>query len=88
MDGRSRQKHQKIIAEMEGFEPPIPVRVYLISNQTHSTTLAHFHSEGKIITFFGKNNNHTLLNIREINKKSFFQYTSFSGRKYLWKVNY
>ncbi len=27
-------------AEKEGFEPPVPVKAHLISNQAHSTTLA------------------------------------------------
>ena len=32
-------------AEKEGFEPPVPVRVHLISSQAHSTTLALFRRE-------------------------------------------
>ncbi len=31
------------LLEEEGFEPPIPVKVYLVSNQTHSATLPLFH---------------------------------------------
>ncbi len=31
--------------EEKGFEPPVPVRELLISNQTHSTTLPLFHRE-------------------------------------------
>lgn len=31
-----------VLAEAGGFEPPIPLRVYLISSQAHSTTLARF----------------------------------------------
>ncbi len=27
------------VAEREGFEPPVPMKVQLISNQSHSTTL-------------------------------------------------
>src|ERR1700730_12850860 len=29
------------LAEREGFEPPIPVKVWLISSQLHSTGLCH-----------------------------------------------
>ena len=29
-----------LLAEEEGFEPPVPLRVHLISSQAHSTTLA------------------------------------------------
>jgi hypothetical protein len=29
------------MAEREGFEPPVPVRVRLISSQVHSTGLCH-----------------------------------------------
>ncbi len=29
------------MAEREGFEPPIPVKVWLISSQLHSTGLCH-----------------------------------------------
>lgn len=29
------------LAEMEGFEPPVPSRVHLISSQARSTALAH-----------------------------------------------
>ena len=29
----------KLLAEREGFEPPIPVKVCLISSQVHSTAL-------------------------------------------------
>ena len=29
------------MAEREGFEPPIPVKVCLISSQVHSTGLCH-----------------------------------------------
>jgi hypothetical protein len=31
----------KVMAEREGFEPPIPVKVCLISSQVHSTGLCH-----------------------------------------------
>jgi hypothetical protein len=31
----------KGLAEREGFEPPIPVKVWLISSQLHSTGLCH-----------------------------------------------
>jgi hypothetical protein len=31
----------KRLAEREGFEPPIPVKVCLISSQVHSTGLCH-----------------------------------------------
>jgi hypothetical protein len=31
----------KFMAEREGFEPPIPVKVCLISSQVHSTGLCH-----------------------------------------------
>ncbi len=30
-----------LVAEREGFEPPIPVKVWLISSQLHSTGLCH-----------------------------------------------
>ena len=30
----------RALAESEGFEPPVALRLLLISNQTHSTTLA------------------------------------------------
>ena len=30
-----------MLAEREGFEPPIPVKVCLISSQVHSTGLCH-----------------------------------------------
>src|SRR5947207_847951 len=30
-----------VLAEREGFEPPVPLRVHLISNQAHSTGLCH-----------------------------------------------
>ena len=30
-----------MVAEREGFEPPIPLRVCLISSQVHSTGLCH-----------------------------------------------
>ena len=32
---------EKDLAEREGFEPPIPVKVWLISSQLHSTGLCH-----------------------------------------------
>lgn len=32
-----------LLAEREGFEPPIQLPVYLISSQTHSTTLPSLH---------------------------------------------
>ena len=32
------------MAEREGFEPPIPLRVCLISSQVHSTGLCHLSS--------------------------------------------
>jgi hypothetical protein len=32
---------QEEMAEREGFEPPIPLRVCLISSQVHSTGLCH-----------------------------------------------
>ena len=32
-------------AEKEGFEPPVPVKVHLISSQARSTTLALFRRE-------------------------------------------
>src|SRR5262245_38841436 len=33
--------HLSLRAEREGFEPPVPLRVRLISNQVHSTGLCH-----------------------------------------------
>ena len=30
-----------LMAEREGFEPPVPLRVRLISSQVHSTGLCH-----------------------------------------------
>ena len=33
----------KALAEMEGFEPPVPLRVHRISSAARSTTLAHLH---------------------------------------------
>ena len=32
---------EEVMAEREGFEPPIPLRVCLISSQVHSTGLCH-----------------------------------------------
>jgi hypothetical protein len=34
------------VAEREGFEPPIPVKVCLISSQVHSTGLCHLSALG------------------------------------------
>jgi hypothetical protein len=34
-------KLYEAMAEREGFEPPIPVKVWLISSQLHSTGLCH-----------------------------------------------
>jgi hypothetical protein len=34
-------KYLGSMAEREGFEPPIPVKVWLISSQLHSTGLCH-----------------------------------------------
>ncbi len=34
------------MAEREGFEPPIPVKVWLISSQLHSTGLCHLSARG------------------------------------------
>jgi hypothetical protein len=31
------------MAEREGFEPPVPFRVHMISNHAHSTTLSPLH---------------------------------------------
>lgn len=39
-EAKNRCKSLTINAEKEGFEPPVPVRVHLISSQAHSTTLA------------------------------------------------
>ena len=37
------------LAEREGFEPPVPLRVHLISSQAHSTRLCHLSAEpGKL----------------------------------------
>jgi hypothetical protein len=35
------------MAEREGFEPPIPVKVWLISSQLHSTGLCHLSAFGR-----------------------------------------
>ena len=37
--GDANQETHKVLAEREGFEPPIPVKVCLISSQVHSTAL-------------------------------------------------
>ena len=34
------------MAEREGFEPPVPLRVRLISSQVHSTGLCHLSAFG------------------------------------------
>ena len=36
-----RERLLHAMAEREGFEPPIPVKVCLISSQVHSTGLCH-----------------------------------------------
>jgi hypothetical protein len=38
---KRRKDLTKSMAEREGFEPPIPLRVCLISSQVHSTGLCH-----------------------------------------------
>jgi hypothetical protein len=38
---RSSRLLHAMLAEREGFEPPIPLRVCLISSQVHSTGLCH-----------------------------------------------
>ncbi len=35
------------MAEREGFEPPVPLRVLLISSQAHSTRLCHLSAFGR-----------------------------------------
>ena len=42
------------MAEEEGFEPPSPVRVNLISSQTHSATLPLFQSRQECAKVRGK----------------------------------
>ena len=37
----AREHLRKLLAEREGFEPPIPVKVCLISSQVQSTGLCH-----------------------------------------------
>jgi hypothetical protein len=37
-----------MLAEREGFEPPIPLRVCLISSQVHSTGLCHLSGAGSL----------------------------------------
>jgi hypothetical protein len=37
----AEQRLDAIVAEREGFEPPVPLRVRLISSQVHSTGLCH-----------------------------------------------
>ena len=41
MQAVSERLLDAIVAEREGFEPPIPLRVCLISSQVHSTGLCH-----------------------------------------------
>ena len=40
-----------VLAEREGFEPPIPLRVCLISSQVHSTGLCHLSASVLLIEF-------------------------------------
>lgn len=40
---------REMLAEREGFEPPIPVKVCLISSQVHSTGLCHLSAIGLIV---------------------------------------
>ena len=40
----SRRKRE--VADREGFEPPVPVKVRLISSQVHSTGLCHLSASG------------------------------------------
>jgi hypothetical protein len=35
-----RRGNNKVVAEREGFEPPVPLQAHLISSQAHSTALA------------------------------------------------
>ena len=37
---KKERRFAAALAEREGFEPPVPLRVHLFSRQTHSTTLA------------------------------------------------
>ena len=39
-------KEERPLAEREGFEPPVPLRVRLISSQVHSTGLCHLSAFG------------------------------------------
>ncbi len=41
-----RMALEGFVAEREGFEPPIPVKVWLISSQLHSTGLCHLSVSG------------------------------------------
>jgi hypothetical protein len=38
------------MAEREGFEPPVPVKVRLISSQVHSTGLCHLSAGVRLIS--------------------------------------
>ena len=40
-----------LLAEREGFEPPIPVRVCMISSHVHSTGLCHLSVENKNVRY-------------------------------------
>ncbi len=40
-EGGAMVRIENSMAEREGFEPPIPVKVCLISSQVHSTGLCH-----------------------------------------------
>ena len=39
------------MAEREGFEPPIPVKVWLISSQLHSTGLCHLSARLLVLVY-------------------------------------
>jgi hypothetical protein len=39
-----------MLAEREGFEPPIPVKVCLISSQVHSTGLCHLSVSNALVS--------------------------------------
>ena len=44
----------KCMAEREGFEPPVPLRVRLISSQVHSTGLCHLSAPAPVYNNCGE----------------------------------
>ena len=52
------------MAEREGFEPPVPLRVRLISSQVHSTGLCHL--SALFTTTYNRNFLHILGNVSSL----------------------